>query len=147
MQRQSFIVDAMLGRLARWLRILGYDTYYRNDLDDWKILKLAEETKKIIVTRDRGLCIRAKKKGLPCELIQPGLGIEEMLVQLAERWKIDLSIDIPATRCPECNSVLDQVERDKWKCPRCGKDYWKGKHWNTMQETIIRARAKVLSNG
>ncbi|BBG27324.1 Mut7-C RNAse domain-containing protein [Sulfuracidifex tepidarius] len=147
MQRQSFIVDAMLGRLARWLRILGYDTYYKNDIKDWKILKIAEETKRIIITRDRGLCNRAKKKGLPCELIQPGICIEEMLVQLANNWKIDLTLDMAATRCPECDSILEQMGKDRWKCPKCSKEYWKGTHWITMQEIIIKAKAKVNTNG
>ncbi|MEM4516988.1 MAG: Mut7-C RNAse domain-containing protein, partial [Desulfurococcaceae archaeon] len=59
-----FIVDTMLGTVARWLRILGYDTVYDKSAEDWQIIRRAELEKRIIVTRDRGLHIKAIKSGL-----------------------------------------------------------------------------------
>ncbi|EWG07362.1 MAG: hypothetical protein ASUL_05201 [Candidatus Aramenus sulfurataquae] len=146
MQTQKFIVDAMLGKLARWLRILGYDTLYDSSYEDWKIIKTAEEQKRIIITRDRGLCNRAKKKGLECFMVNPDYDIANTLAQLARKYKIDLHVNVDATRCSECNGILLKVGDNKWQCSRCKKVYWKGRHWRTIEEILIKAQSRVESN-
>ena len=147
MQTQKFIVDAMLGKLARWLRILGYDTAYSNKFEDWKILKIAEEENRIILTRDRGLCNRARKKGLECFYVMPGLKIEEILAKLSAKYGIDLTTADPEfSRCSVCNGVLRKINDNLWECTRCHKRYWKGGHWRTIENTLIRARAILKNN-
>ncbi|BFH73253.1 Mut7-C RNAse domain-containing protein [Sulfurisphaera javensis] len=146
MQSQKFIVDAMLGKLARWLRILGYDTLYSNTYEDWKILKIAEENDRIIITRDRGLCVRARKKGLECFLVYPTEDFIDILTKLAIKYKIDLNADPNFSRCTECNGVLEKIDENRWKCTKCGKEYWKGSHWRTIENILIRARSKIKNN-
>ncbi|AEE93496.1 Mut7-C RNAse domain-containing protein [Acidianus hospitalis] len=140
--QSKFIADAMLGKLARWLRILGYDTYYSNDIEDWKVIKIAEKDKRVILTRDRGLCIRAKKKGLECFLIPPDYDIISILAKLSIKYGIDLEARIEASRCSECNGILEKVDENRWRCTRCKKEYWKGKHWKTIEEILIKAKSK-----
>jgi uncharacterized protein with PIN domain len=147
-----FIVDTMLGNLARWLRILGYDTIYSPEMEDWAILKIAERDKRILITRDVGLYRRAIKRGLEAVLIDT-LKIEEMLRTLITRYNLRREFDENDTRCPKCNNILrrttslievsSKVEkpialsyRVFWICSSCGKVYWKGKHWKTIEKIL-----------
>ena len=70
MREPKFIVDTMLGNVARWLRMLGYDTLYFKRIEDWKILSMALKDERVILTRDHGLCNRARKKGAKCLLLE-----------------------------------------------------------------------------
>ncbi|QGA55000.1 hypothetical protein GFS03_10645 [Sulfolobus sp. E5-1-F] len=144
MLTQKFVVDSMLGKIARWLRIMGYDTLYSNDFEDWKILRIAETQKRIIITRDRGIYNRSIKRGLVCILLSADSNIIRDLAFIAFRSKIDLSVNINATRCPQCNSVLSKLSEGKWMCPKCKKEYWKGRHWKTIEEVIIKANSELL---
>lgn len=146
MKNTKFIVDAMLGKLATWLRILGYDTYYSNNIEDWKIIKIATEEKRIILTRDRGLYLRAKKKGLECFLVPLDYNIVDLLAILSIKYNIDLNADIEVSRCSECNGILNKIQENKWKCSKCGKEYWKGLHWRTIREILIKAEIKKEQN-
>ncbi|MCQ4349468.1 MAG: hypothetical protein NO126_01245 [Sulfolobales archaeon] len=143
MQRQKFVVDAMLGRLARWLRILGYDTEYSKDFEDWKVLKIAEADRRIIITRDRGLCNRARKKSLPCFYVEPDYDLVKVLAMLARTFKIDLNVDFSVSRCPKDNGILEKVDERTWRCMKCGQLYWRGKHWVTITQILIRARSEL----
>jgi uncharacterized protein with PIN domain len=147
-----FVVDTMLGNLARWLRILGYDTIYSPTIEDWAILKIAENERRIILTRDVGLYRRAIKKGLEAFLIDTPK-IEEMLRELARRYSILIEFNENDTRCPICNTLLRKASsltevsgkvdkkilvsyRSFWVCPSCDKIYWKGKHWKTIENIL-----------
>lgn len=147
-----FVVDTMLGNLARWLRILGYDTVYSPTMEDWAILRIAEREKRVLVTRDVGLYRRAIKKGLEAVLIDT-VKIEEMLRILARRYRLRTTFDENDTRCPKCNNVLKKTNsplevsgkvdenvvisyRVFWVCSSCGKVYWKGRHWRTIEEIL-----------
>ncbi|NAZ12899.1 MAG: hypothetical protein GU359_01945 [Desulfurococcales archaeon] len=151
-----FIVDTMLGDLARWLRILGYDTLYSNKYEDWKILKTSENDKRIIVTRDRGLFIKARKKSLDVVLIE-GEEIYEMLRELKTLLGIRLEIDPDDTRCPICNTPLRRTTslndvigrvsdnilkkyKEFWICDKCGKVYWRGRHWRSIEKILEKAK-------
>ncbi len=147
-----FVVDTMLGNLARWLRILGYDTIYSPTMEDWAILRIAEKEKRIIVTRDTGLYRRAVRKGLNAVLVSD-TEVRDMLKTLSTRCGIRTSFDENDTRCPTCNGVLRKTDslvevsgkvdshilssyKIYWICSYCGKVYWKGKHWGNIEKIL-----------
>jgi len=158
----EFVVDSMLGDIARWLRMLGQDTLYSSRFEDWRILRIAEKEGRIIVTRDRGLFARAKKKGLRVVLIELGR-IEEQIAEIALRTGIELSFDPNKTRCPYCNTRLVKLSKAEalsflpakvvsaydefWRCPKCGRIYWQGSHWKTINEVLKRANALIRLRG
>ncbi|MEM4469791.1 MAG: Mut7-C RNAse domain-containing protein, partial [Desulfurococcaceae archaeon] len=143
-----FIVDNMLGTVARWLRILGYDTVYDKKAEDWQVLRRAELEKRVIVTRDRALHNKAIKLGLKSILLWED-GMADRLAHVAVVTGIRLSVDFQRTRCPEDNTPLVKVDKEKvkekvplnvyklhgdfWECPRCGKVYWIGSHWRMIE--------------
>jgi len=154
----KFIVDAMLGSLARWLRILGYDTVYGNKMEDWLILRRAELEGRVIITRDRGLHHKALKRGLRSILLQEE-DIPTRLAKIAGLTGIRLYVDYEKTRCPEDNTSLKKVNKEEvkdkvpqrvykihedfWICPRCGKVYWVGNHWKMIESILRDARSKL----
>ncbi len=170
---RKFIVDTMLGEIARWLRIMGYDTLYSKTYTDNQILSIAEKTGRIILTRDRGLYIRARKRGLRAYLVEGDTKVER-LADLIVKTRIKLVLDPDRSRCPECNAPLIKV-RDKsqvkdrvpprsyeaydtfYVCPRCGRVYWEGGHWKNIRRIaeeaeklareIIRERKARRSRG
>ena len=160
MREPKFIVDTMLGNVARWLRMLGYDTLYFKKIEDWKILSMALKDERVILTRDHGLCNRARKKGAKCLLLEQDT-MEERLAYISAKTGIRLYMDLERSRCPICNYELVKVDRetvrdkvprrvyekhnDFWYCRKCGKVYWIGKHWKGIEETLKKAR-EILSN-
>jgi uncharacterized protein with PIN domain len=152
-----FIADAMLGKLARWLRLMGYDVDYSTDLKDDELLTRAKE--RTLLTRDRALYGRAKSNGLDAILISGG-GIRGQLTQLKEEVGLELR-DMPElARCPLCNGELEGVEKEKikekvpvgvsdfFKCVDCENVYWEGSHWKNIKETIkeVEGRGKDVQN-
>ena len=130
-----FFCDAMLGKLARRLRIFGYDCGLApNGAPDSEVVRLAEG--RILLTRDREL---AK---LPNSLYVPGTTIRSQLSLLYEKYGIRLTVE--PSRCPLCNGKLVEAKTANgpgWKCTTCGHEYWKGSHWDDiakMAEEIER---------
>jgi uncharacterized protein with PIN domain len=165
----KFIVDAMLGKLAKWLRILGYDVLYSNKYSDWQILRRAEKEGRVIVTRDKTLYRRAIKKGLTAILTPYGedADLVDALAAVALSTGISLDFDPSRTRCPICNVRLERISKAEalsyvpkdiwskydefWRCPKCGKIYWRGRHWKTITDKLERAkelvRAAIVDGG
>jgi uncharacterized protein len=152
-----FIVDGMLGGLARWLRMLGYDAEYDSKMDDNTLLNHTQKDGTILLTRDQELHDRARKKSLSSILIL-GKTEEDDLAQLAKNLGISLEIDMASTKCPKCGSPLREVSKDEasdsvppaslklydrfWKCTgaNCGKTYWVGSHWKNIRQTLEKTR-------
>ena len=150
--KPRFLVDSMLGSLARWLRIGGYDAEYRRDADDDSLMEEASRTGRILLTRDRVLALRAKKRGVETILVE-GEGDVEQLGALAAALGLDL--DPSNSRCPKCNGSLTRVSRDQvrdrvpeasleafdvfWVCDSCGCVYWRGSHWDQIASTLDEA--------
>jgi uncharacterized protein len=152
-----FVVDGMLGRLARWLRMLGYETEYDSRMDDNTLLYKSEQDGTILLTRDEELHNRAKSKGIASVLV---LGESEhvRLAQLVKSLGISLEIDMATTRCPECGSKLREISKEDasssvpgaslrlyekfWRCTRadCAKTYWVGSHWKKIRQSLEEAR-------
>ena len=152
MLQSRFIVDAMLGNVARKLRLLGYDSKYFADIDDNKLVDIARKEDRIIISRDAELSRKAKKLGL--DVIQVTNQDEvEMFRDIANRAKLEISeINGENARCPKCNSTTTLTDKrtikekvpekvyqinDKfWICDNCNQVYWEGTHIENLQEFV-----------
>jgi uncharacterized protein with PIN domain len=150
-RRPRFIADAMLGRLARWLRILGYDTAWKEHISDEALVRRAVEEERIILTRDRALPSEWRVSDITV------IRANEPLAQLAEiASRFDLARGARLfTRCSHCNLELVAVERaaargrvphrvldafDRFQaCPGCERVYWEGSHVARMRRTLEHA--------
>jgi uncharacterized protein with PIN domain len=151
----KFIADGMLGKLARWLRILGQDVKYSNQSDDAELVAIAEKEQRVLLTRDLELYQHAVAKGIDAFYVE-GRTEAEKLAELAERFDFSLTIDLRRSRCPRCNTrirltpketIAEKVEKNTlihydefWKCPKCGQVYWQGAHWKGIQATLEEAK-------
>lgn len=151
-----FAVDAMLGRLARWLRLLGYDAFYDPSLDDRELARLAASSGRIVLTRDRGLLARRLvTRGL---LVDHDHLADQLLCVVAA---FGLVVD-PArcfTRCLECNELTRTVGPEAVagrvppyvlrhagafrECPACHRVFWAGTH----RRLAMRELEKLLPRG
>ncbi|HWR57274.1 MAG TPA: Mut7-C RNAse domain-containing protein [Thermodesulfovibrionales bacterium] len=142
-----FIADAMLGRLARWLRLLGFDTLYYQDIRDGDLLKLAVQEDRFILTKDSHF---SKIKGLKNLLI---IHYDHSMEQVRE---VLMSFNIRESRprrCPCCNGMLVPVHSKETvrdmvpehvffdcgnfqSCRTCGKVYWEGSHLKRLRERV-----------
>ncbi|TMI23492.1 hypothetical protein E6H36_10360 [Candidatus Bathyarchaeota archaeon] len=152
-----FIVDGMLGSLARWLRILGQEVVYDKTRNDNALLNRAIKDKMILLTRDEELCQRATAKRVT-KLLVTELREEERIAQVAKRFRLSLEVDMAKTRCPECGKDLRKTPRSEishkvpakslalyeefWECknPECAKVYWIGGHWRQITSTLAKAK-------
>lgn len=152
-----FLVDGMLGGLARWLRIIGQDVRYEASTEDDELLRIAQEESMVLLTRDEELYKRAMTKKIPSALVL-GETEQERLAQIATNFSVKLDVNMIETRCPECGSRLDETQKndvaDKvpqaslelydrfWKCDNqnCGKVYWIGSHWTRIRQTLDEAK-------
>ena len=148
-RRKKFLADVMLGRLAKWLRILGYDTLYFRDMDDQELIRRAVRDSRILLTRDREL---SQRDGFRVLLIADE-DLESQLAQILETMDLEPHIG-DEIRCPLCNRVLEDISRRDiegevpryvWnthrefsRCPGCGKIFWKGTHWDRIRERLRR---------
>jgi len=140
------LADAMLGRLAKWLRLLGYDTVYASTLPDHRIAARARAEGRIILTRDREL---ARRRGIRSMYIDSQV-LEAQINEVVSA----LGAPAPGTepRCPRCNALLSQIGLDEVRarvpayvlerhrhfrqCRACDKVYWPGSHWQNVQSVV-----------
>ena len=160
----KFIVNGMLGHVAKWLRVLGYDTIYSTEMDDRTLIQRAEVDSRIVLTSDRQLYNIATRSGVRSILIEEA-DIEHILAFLSLRVGIRLKIDLTKTRCPRCGGLLTRIPKKNLKgrvpisilenhsvffeCKYCGKVYWPGSHLRNMSHLLNRAeriKRKMLNN-
>ena len=141
----KFICDVNVGKLARWLRLLGFDTLYENDFDDHDLAELAFKTRRIVLSKDCNLLKR--KKIVWGHLVR----VDDVLKQVAgvvRLYRLEELIQ-PYTRCLRCNGVLVKVSKKKidhmlepltrkyyndfYQCDGCHQVYWQGSHRPAMQ--------------
>lgn len=157
MDPPRFTADAMLARLARWLRVLGWDTRLDPELADPEIVRLAIAEDRILLTRDRGL-LRELHPPRALDIVH-----DTPLAQLTQVVR-DLRLPAPMelfTRCTVCNTLLspplDAAERLRLlppdvldlpgparQCPGCARVYWPGSHARRMREALERALPRWL---
>ncbi|MEM3788393.1 MAG: Mut7-C RNAse domain-containing protein [Candidatus Bathyarchaeia archaeon] len=156
----KFIVDGMLGKLTRWLRMLGHNVKYSNKLEDAQLIAIAKKEKRILLTRDLELYQQAATKGVQAFYVD-GKTEAEKLAQLAKKFGISLDINMAVSRCPKCNAqvkptskenVRDKVEEttyayynEFWHCPKCGQVYWQGAHWTRIRKILENAKELTKS--
>ncbi len=141
-----FVADAMLGRLAKWLRFLGYDVLYFRDIDDRDLVRIARAEGRVLLTRDRTLAERFNVRSM---LIRSD-GLREQLLEVFSRFPPG---EGAPRRCMKCNVPLEPVAektevRDLvpeyiyihhdlfQRCPLCGGVYWQGSHARNIMEVI-----------
>lgn len=144
LRRTRFILDVHLGQLARYLRMLGFDTLYENNYADEQIIKIAIEKKRIILTRDVGLLKNGRvTHGYWMRHTDPKKQVQEVF----QRFNLQKAIK-PFVRCLECNGELVAVDKtevvdqlppktkdyyqDFYHCTSCKKVYWEGSHYQKM---------------
>lgn len=136
-----FLADSMLGKLARWLIIMGYDARYgENGLSDLELIEQAHREGRVFLTRDTKIPAVA---GLRMIVIRPQ-GFEEQLKLVAKEAGLKLDVKRLFSRCTYCNAALEGVPRDQalaevpplvreldtpfFRCPKCRRMYWNGTH-------------------
>jgi uncharacterized protein with PIN domain len=152
----KFLVDFMLGKLAKGLRMLGYDTIYYRGEEVQQMIQLARQEGRVILTRNTKL----KQKRPEDRIIivtedNPSL----QLVDLIQKGCISLNEETLFSRCLLCNVLLDEIAREEsagkvpefifyhqktfFRCPQCGRIYWPGSHQENMQKKVENLRLAV----
>lgn len=143
-----FVLDVHLGRLAAYLRMLGFDTFYRNCFNDAEIAGVSADEGRILLTRDRGLLKRGN--------VRQGYWLREtdswrQAAEIVARYRLAGAIR-PFARCMACNTELIDAPQSRVRnrippraaelfdqfreCPRCRRVYWKGSHYRRMEQWI-----------
>ena len=144
----KFIADAMLGRLAKWLRLLGYDVVYEPSISDDELIAMAIHEHRIILTMDRKLTERESARN---SLLIKSPSYREQLKQVITHYNIDYKSGT-FTRCLVCNKLLDPIKKEKIRdrvppyvystqdefdiCQQCSRVYWSGTHRIKMLEML-----------
>ncbi len=156
----KFIVDSNVGKLARWLRVMGYDTTFIKSIADDELIDLALAEGRIVLTKDTQLTRRrvvadGKVKIILIEDDNP----KEQLLQVMRGLDLDCQIR-QFTRCLECNQNLVQKSKEEIKglvppyvfrtqtqymqCPLCHRIYWRGTHWQRMREELDKLARRLI---
>ncbi len=151
----------MLGKLTRWLRMLGCDVKYHNNLSDDELIKTAKNEDRILLTCDVQLYKRALMSHVRSYLIKCSTETER-LAEITKQFNIKLEINVKNSRCPKCNAKLQDVSKDKvrsivpqatlclfeeyWRCLGCGQVYWQGSHWRKIAQKLMEAKVLTSKN-
>jgi uncharacterized protein with PIN domain/sulfur carrier protein ThiS len=153
-----FVLDVHLRKLARRLRLLGFDTDYGENRDDGELARISAAESRVLLTRDRGLLMRRMvERGLYVRSTDPEKQLEEILDRLDLRRQCR-----PFTRCLECNGKIEEMDKNKWtgiierevppgvrawcgdysRCSSCGKIYWRGSHYDRLKKIAEKTAAE-----
>ena len=152
LRRSRFVLDVHLGKLARLLRMLGFDVRYKNDCTDRELISISVDEERIILTRNRRLLFaKAITRGYWLRTADPESQCREVLM----RFDLDSQIK-PFSRCLLCNGEIEPVDKTHitdqlqpetkrhfdtfYRCEQCAKLYWKGSHFDSMMQTLARLR-------
>ncbi len=144
----KFVADVMVGKLARWLRIMGYDVLYFHNAKDDFLIYVAKEDNRILLTRDRRLYLDALQAKARAFCLYSSKTVEQ-LEEVRDAFSLKAK---PVARCAICNFELKAVSKDEvnglvpefvwyrnsifWRCEGCGKVYWNGTHLKNMVRHI-----------
>ncbi len=150
-----FVLDVHLGKLARYLRMFGFDTLYRNDYEDREIIRISVDEHRVILTRDLGILkVKTVTHGYYIRNQNPKVQLTEVL----EHFDLFHAVK-PFCRCIKCNEELAIVSKDKiihqlepltrqyfhefYQCSGCGTIYWEGSHFERMKDFIARINMRL----
>lgn len=148
LRENKFVLDVHLGTLARYLRMLGFDSVYKNDFADKEIVKISLKENRTILTKDKGILKRSEvTHGHFIHNKDP----KKQILEVVNRFDLKNQI-IEFSRCLNCNSKIEKIEKEKvidqippkvkewqnefWICSNCNKIYWKGTHYENMMILI-----------
>ena len=158
----KFIVDNNVGKLARWLRLIGYDTLLFKQKDDGQMIKIALSENRVILTKDaqfmkRRLVTNGKLKTIHIKQDDPKLQVQEVVKTLNLNYQFK-----PFSLCLECNRALVARNKEEVKnlvparvfetqtqytqCPACQRIYWPGTHWQAMVKKLQDLQGKCGEN-
>jgi len=146
----KFLCDRMLGTLAKWLRIYGFDTFYaNNEMNDDELIETAKKENRIFITRDKTLAQISRRENLKVIEIKD-FNLDNQIRQVLK--DVNIEKDDILTRCLICNSILENINKKEiknkvpegafrsndefWVCKKCNKIYWKGTHYENMLKKI-----------
>lgn len=148
--KPRFLADAMLGNIARKLRLLGFDCKYYAAIKDEQMLSIAKNENRILITKDHEISNTCKKQNVATIDL---LGTDEMsqIVEICKKISMDrCKIDVGDIRCTICNGIIQPIEKEKiieriptkvaqnmqqfWICDSCSHIYWKGTHIRNLQK-------------
>jgi len=152
-EMSRFVCDAMLGSLARWLRLFGFDAVYAGSEDD-ELIARAREEERWLLTRDRELASRG-----PRTLLVRAESLEDQLVEVFHRLDLRPAPTLDGARCPRCNGVLEELSSRAAeplvppfvartaprfrRCAACGAIYWPGSHSGRIVARMERVAART----
>ncbi|MFX1367354.1 MAG: Mut7-C RNAse domain-containing protein [Promethearchaeota archaeon] len=153
----DFIVDAMLGKVALWLRLAGYDTIYSPDIHDDDLLEHAKNASKVLLTSDLELHERAKNSNVESMLLRGS--VDEKVADVFHKYKIDPMIDPSKSRCSKCNGKLTEISKEEkevvkdlvfeqtfnhydrfWLCDHCRSVFFQGGQWKNIENYMRRIK-------
>jgi len=148
LRKPKFVADVHLGRLTKYLRMMGIDVLYKNDFNDDEIVEISLIEKRAILTKDRGIL---KRNEVTHGYWVRSTKVEEQVKEVIKRFDLQKEIK-EFSRCIECNELLKQIKRESiisrlppkvansqkefYRCPSCKKIYWKGTHYLRMLKFI-----------
>ena len=155
LREPRFVVDVNLGRLARLLRVLGFDVWWSSDADDATLAHISLDEQRILLTRDRGLL---KRRAITHGLFVHSQDPEEQTLEVIRRLDLGQRL-APLTRCLHCNGNLAAVAKDEVadqlepltrqyyeefsRCVECGRIYWAGSHHAKLLSLVERLRRQL----
>jgi uncharacterized protein with PIN domain len=147
----KFICDDNLGKLAKWLKTLGYDTLFFDPIQDGELVSKALRENRVVLSRDANLSRFKLKLGERLLLIQSEKPLEQVK-QVIEHFKLKTDKDLFFSRCLICNQILEKVDKEKIKdrlypyvyqtqdnfmhCPVCDRIFWPATHVQKMTRTL-----------
>jgi uncharacterized protein len=150
--RPNFAADRMLGKLARYLRMIGCDTSYPGPMSDSQLLALARRESRAVLTRDRGIMEKESARAGNPRLIE--IQADDVLGQMRQLAEQGWVTGIGYPRCPLCNTIPQEIPPAESRhllhpftvatqgvflyCPSCNLMFWQGSHWEHFQEMISK---------
>ena len=153
-----FVVDVNVGRLAKWLRVMGYDTLFPRECGDNQLVRIALQEGRILVTRDAGITLRRAVRLGQMQVVHIlDHDLRSQLRQLIRELQLGLIGGF--SRCVRCNDLLRPLPKGKvaervppyvlesqstfTECPRCLRLYWRGTHWANMMSELCRVYQEI----